>query len=139
MVNSFGTFLAARANEQIYNNCSEGSKIIYVCHLAGIIPAGPGKSHQSVRDISLFRALPNCVILEPCNGAETEQVVDYCVKEASQSCMVRLAIGPSPRLIELPEGYRLTQGRGVVLREGRDLIAFVAGPVLLHEGWDCGW
>ena len=133
VVNSFGTFLAARANEQIYNNCSEGSKIIYVCHLAGIIPAGPGKSHQSVRDISLFRALPNCVILEPCNAAETEQVVDYCVKEASQSCMVRLAIGPSPRLIELPEGYRLTQGRGVVLREGRGLIAFVAGPVLLHE------
>ena len=133
VVNSFGTFLAARANEQIYNNCGEGSKIIYVCHLAGIIPAGPGKSHQSVRDISLFRALPNCVILEPCNAAETKQVVDYCVKEASQSCMVRLAIGPSPRLIELPEGYRLTQGRGVALREGRDLIAFVAGPVLLHE------
>ncbi|MBW2581377.1 MAG: 1-deoxy-D-xylulose-5-phosphate synthase, partial [Deltaproteobacteria bacterium] len=63
IVNSFGVFLASRANEQIYNNATENSKIIYVCHYAGLIPAGPGKSHQSLRDISLFGALPNCVIL----------------------------------------------------------------------------
>ena len=54
VVNSFASFLAARANEQIYNNASERSKIIYACHYAGLIPAGPGFSHQSIRDISLF-------------------------------------------------------------------------------------
>jgi transketolase len=48
IVNSFGVFLASRANEQIYNNATENTKIIYVCHYAGIIPAGPGRSHQSV-------------------------------------------------------------------------------------------
>ncbi|MCZ7627406.1 MAG: hypothetical protein M5R38_18040 [Candidatus Methylomirabilis sp.] len=53
VVNTFGAFLAARANEQIYNNACEQTKIIYVCHYAGLIPAGPGQSHQSVRDISL--------------------------------------------------------------------------------------
>ncbi len=133
VVNSFGTFLAARANEQIYNNCSERSKVIYVCHLAGIIPAGPGKSHQSVRDISLFRALPNCTIVEPCSAVEAEQALVYCVEQASESCMLRLAIGPSPRVIPLPPAYRLTWGRGTVLAEGPDILAFGYGPVLLHE------
>ena len=62
VVNSFASFLASRANEQIYNNATERSKVIYVCHFGGLIPAGPGKSHQSVRDISLFGALPDCTI-----------------------------------------------------------------------------
>ncbi|MGD9017223.1 MAG: 1-deoxy-D-xylulose-5-phosphate synthase N-terminal domain-containing protein, partial [Desulfobacterales bacterium] len=66
VVNSFGVFLASRANEQIYNNITEKTKIVYVCHFAGLIPAGPGKSHQSLRDISLFGALPGITIIEPC-------------------------------------------------------------------------
>ena len=65
VVNSFASFLASRANEQIYNNASEGSKVIYALHYAGLIPAGPGMSHQSLRDVSLLAALPNMTIVQP--------------------------------------------------------------------------
>jgi transketolase len=133
VVNSFAAFLAARANEQIYNNAGEGTKIIYALHYAGLIPAGPGKSHQSLRDISLLAALPNMVILQPCNPAETEMVLAYCVHEARENCAIRLAIGPSPRRIVLPADYRLQFGRGVALTEGRDALLFAYGPVMLHE------
>lgn len=133
VVNTFSNFLAARANEQIYTNASEETKIIYVCHYAGLIPAGPGKSHQSVRDISLFGALPNCVIIQPCNAVETRMAVEYCVKEAEENCVLRLVIGPSPRIITLPPGYTLTPGRGVALTDGLDAVLFGYGPVMLHE------
>ena len=133
IVNSFGVFLASRANEQIYNNATEGTKIIYVCHYAGLIPAGPGKSHQSLRDISLFGALPNCIILEPCNAIETRQALNWCVNEAKESCMLRLIISPSPRAIELPADYKLGFGIGTVLRDGSDAAIFGYGYVLLHE------
>ena len=43
VVNSFASFLASRANEQIYNQASEGSKVVYALHYAGLIPAGPGE------------------------------------------------------------------------------------------------
>ena len=92
IVNSFGVFLASRANEQIYTNATEGTKIIYVCHYGGLIPAGPGKSHQSLRDISLFGGLPNCVLLEPCNATETKSALQWCVDEAKENCMLRLVI-----------------------------------------------
>jgi len=82
VVNTFAAFLAARANEQIYNNACEQTRIIYVCHYSGLIPAGPGQSHQSIRDISLFGALPNFVIIQPCNAEETRMAVEYCVNKA---------------------------------------------------------
>ncbi|MCK6625149.1 MAG: 1-deoxy-D-xylulose-5-phosphate synthase [Anaerolineae bacterium] len=133
VVNSFASFLAARANEQIYNNASEKSKIIYACHYAGLIPAGPGKSHQSIRDISLFGALPNCVIIQPGTAAETKLAVEYCVNQAEENCVLRLVIGPSPRKITLPENYNFTLGQGVALSEGQGALLFAYGPVMLHE------
>jgi len=133
VVNSFGVFLASRANEQIYNNATENTKIIYVCHYAGLIPAGPGKSHQSLRDISLFGALPNVVILEPCNAAETKLALEWCVNSTGQSCMLRLVISPSPRTIMLPDDYRFAPGKGAVLSPGADAVLFAYGPVMLNE------
>ena len=133
VVNSFASFLASRANEQIYNNATERSKIIYVCHFGGLIPAGPGKSHQSIRDVALFSALPHCAVLAPCNATETKLALEYLVEKAPEVGMLRLCIGPSPRRIELPASYRLTEGRGVALTVGRDAILFGYGPVMLHE------
>ena len=133
VVNTFAAFLAARANEQIYNNACERSKVIYVCHYAGLIPAGPGASHQSLRDISLLGELPGFTVIQPCNGLETRLALGYCVDEAKGSCVLRLNIGPSPREIVLPEGYKLVYGQGVALTEGEDFILFAYGPVMLHE------
>jgi transketolase len=132
-VNSFASFLAARANEQIYNNATEHTKIVYALHFAGMIPAGPGKSHQSVRDISLFAALPNCTILQPGTPEETTMAVSWCVDDAKETVALRLAIGPSPRDITLPSDYSLTVGRGVTLKEGNDAVLLAYGPVMLHE------
>lgn len=133
VVNSFASFLASRANEQIYNAASEKSKIIYALHYAGLIPAGPGKSHQSLRDISLFAALPNCVIIQPCSAEETRMALDYCVNKTEDVCALRLIIGPSPRRIALPSGYEFKPGVGCQLTAGKEAVMFAYGPVMLHE------
>ena len=133
VVNTFASFLAARANEQIYNNAGEKTKIIYTCHFSGMIPAGPGKSHQSVRDISLFGALPNITIIQPCNCEETKWATEYCVNQAEENCMLRLVIGPSPEKIELPKDYKFKVGVGAELTDGKDAVLFAYGPVMLHE------
>ena len=133
VVNSFASFLASRANEQIYNQASEGSKVVYALHYAGLIPAGPGKSHQSLRDVSLLAALPNMTIVQPGNSEETRALLRWAVEEAEDDVAIRLAIGPSPRRIELPAGYEPTVGWGSVLRDGEDAVLLAYGPVLLHE------
>jgi transketolase len=133
VVNSFASFLASRANEQIYNQASEGSKVVYALHYAGLIPAGPGKSHQSVRDISLLGALPGMAIVQPGSSEETRALLRWAVEDAGESVALRLAIGPSPRRIERPEGHETSPGRGAIVREGHDAVLLAYGPVLLHE------
>jgi transketolase len=130
VVNSFAAFLAARANEQIYNQASEGSKVVYALHYAGLVPAGPGKSHQSIRDISLLGALPNIAIVQPGNADETRALLRWAVGDARENVAIRLAIGPSPRRLQLPA---VAPGRGAVLHEGADALLFAYGPVMLHE------
>jgi transketolase len=130
VVNSFAAFLAARANEQIYNQASERTKVVYALHYAGLIPAGPGKSHQSIRDISLLSALPDLTILQPGSAVETRAFLRWAV-ETEGSVAIRLAIGPSPRRIELAAAVEL--GRGRFLRDGGDAVLLAYGPVMLHE------
>jgi transketolase len=133
VVNSFASFLASRANEQIYNQASERTKVVYGMHYAGLVPAGPGKSHQSLRDASLVAAIPGVTVVHPCNADETRAFVEWAVLDAEESVAIRLAIGPSPRRIELPAGYRVEPGVGAVLREGSDATLVSYGPVMLHE------
>jgi transketolase len=131
VVNSFASFLASRANEQIYNQASEGTKVVYALHYAGLIPAGPGKSHQSVRDVSLLGALPGTTIVQPGNAAETRAVLRWAVEGADGNVAIRLAIGPSPRVVEI--GGELEVGRGRLVRTGTDGVLLTYGPVMLHE------
>jgi transketolase len=133
VVNSFASFLASRANEQIYNQASERTKVVYAMHYAGLVPAGPGKSHQSLRDASLLAAIPGVIVVHPCNADETRALVEWAVLDADESVAIRLAIGPSPRRIDLPSDYEPRPGVGVTLRDGSDATLVSYGPVMLHE------
>jgi transketolase len=83
--------------------------------------------------VSLLAAIPGLTIVQPGNSEETRALVRWAVREAEESVALRLAIGPSPRSIELPPGGGVTVGRGSVLREGSDAVLLAYGPVLLHE------
>jgi transketolase len=136
VVHSFACFLSTRANEQIYNNATERTKIIYVGSLAGLLPGGPGHSHQSVRDISCLCAIPGLILLEPCNETEVEMAVDFCINGTAESCYVRLTSIPCVVQYKLPVGYRLQPGRGVPLTRPGEAIIFGYGPVLLSQAYE---
>lgn len=135
IVHSFACFLTPRANEQIYNNATERTKILYVGSLAGVVPGGPGHSHQAVRDISALAAVPGLVLLEGADEAETARALDWCLETHDGSAYLRLVSIPCSIPYRTPDGP-LTLGRGHVLRdEGRDLAIIGYGPVLLPQAW----
>jgi transketolase len=137
VVHSFACFLAARPNEQIYNQCSEASKVIYVGSLAGLIPGGPGHSHQSVRDISALAAVPHLVMAEPCCEAEVEALVDTLIDTVEESSYLRLVSVKWPMPFACPPGQRLPVGRGWVVRDsGDDVVIFGYGPWLLANAFE---
>jgi transketolase len=131
VVHSFACFLSARPNEQIYNNSTERTKIIYVGSLAGVLPGGPGHSHQSVRDISALAAMPGMILVEPSSEAEVDLLFDWCINEAPGSCYLRLVSLPWEVPYQLPIGYKIKYGQGVTLHDGGDAIIISYGPVML--------
>jgi transketolase len=131
-VHSFSCFLHSRPNEQIYNNASEGRKVVYVGSLAGVLPAAPGHSHQAVRDVSAVGAVPGLVVLEPMNAVQTHAAVDYCAT-TENSVYLRLVSVPVPQeALDAPAGPLVT-GRGEVIRTGGSIVAIGAGPIVLTE------
>ena len=136
VVHSFACFLSARPNEQIYNQCSESSKVIYVGSLAGLLPGGPGHSHQSVRDISALAAMPNLVLAEPSSEAEVEAIYDYLVNHAHGSSYLRLVSVKWPLPFAYPNGQPVEVGRGWVARDGTDAVAVAYGPWLLANAFE---
>jgi transketolase len=135
VVHSFACFLSTRPNEQIYNNATEGTKIIYAGSLAGLVPGGPGHSHQSVRDISALGAVPGMSLVEPFTESELEAVLDWAVHRAPGSVYLRLVSVPWALGFEPPWIDEVVPGRGTVLRPAGDVLFVAAGPVMVAAGW----
>ena len=133
VAHSFSCFLSTRPNEQIYNNATEQRKVVYVGSLAGLLPGGPGHSHQCVRDISSLSAVPNLVMIEPSCEEEVSLAVDYCINGTRESCHLRLVSILVQVPYALPAGYTLVEGLGAVLRNGRDAVVISYGPIMLTQ------
>lgn len=131
IVHSFACFLSSRPNEQIYNNATEMTKIIYVGSLAGVVPGGPGHSHQAVRDISALSAIPGLTLMEPSCEAEVAMLLNWAINENTESSYLRLVSLPWVLPYALPANYKPLLGKGVALTEGDDATIIAYGPVLL--------
>ena len=110
---SFACFLSTRPNEQIYNQATEKTKVVYVGSLAGLVPGGPGHSHQSVRDIATLASVPNLELIEP-----------SCEAEAALATQLRADRGarlglPAAGLDPLPDPVRAARRLRVRHRAGR--------------------
>lgn len=136
IVHSFACFLSSRPNEQIYNNATEDTKIVYVASLAGILPGGPGHSHQAVRDISSLAAVPGLTMVEPSCEAEVGALLDWAINENDASTYIRLTSIPCDIGYSLPQGYEPQRGVGVTLAEGADVALIAYGPVMLPIALD---
>jgi transketolase len=134
IVNSFASFLTARANEQIFNNASEKTKIIYMSLYAGLLPAGAGKSHQSTRDISLMSNIPNMKIYHPYDFVEAKQILRHCINKEKNNCSIRLSIGPPyPNQISLGSRYKFKDGSGNIMVKGKKNMIIAYGQLMLKQ------
>ncbi len=134
VVHSFACFLSTRPNEQIYNNATERTKIVYAGSLAGVVPGGPGHSHQCVRDIAALSGTPGFFLVEPATEAEVTKVVDFCLNRTEESSYIRLVSIPCDVPFSVQD-VPLVEGQGSAIRDGADAILFSYGPVALSEAW----
>ncbi len=131
IVHSFACFLAARPREQIYNNASEHTKIIYVGSLAGILPGGPGHSHQGVSDIATIGHIPGMIVLVPGFAEEVEPLLSWAVHDNAQSSYIRLESIPVELDLEFPTSAIYELGKGISLNKPVENKLITYGPTMI--------
>ncbi|MBX7149538.1 transketolase family protein [bacterium] len=122
---TFAVFAAGRAWEIIRQSACYPNFNVKVCAShAGLSVGEDGASHQMIEDIAIMRAIPNMKVFVPCDGAETEQVIE-AVYHLEGPCYVRLGRAKCPSVF--PADYKFQVGKGFVIKEGSDVCLFTAG------------
>lgn len=130
IVHSFATFLTMRPFEQIVNNASEGTRVVYVGFLAGIVPSAAGFSHQAVLDLAIMAAVPGMKIFEPATEAEAETALAIAL---SYEGPTYLRMNSVPPVIEEGEFIGEEEILGTSFGRGRDFLIFCSGAFSLRN------
>ena len=123
---SFAMFAAGRAFEQVRNSIGYPHLNVKIgATHAGISVGEDGATHQCNEDIALMRTIPGMVIINPSDDVETRAAVKAAYEHQGPVYLRfgRLAV---PVINDRPD-YKFEIGKGVVLREGKDVTIFATG------------
>ena len=123
---TFAMFAAGRAFEQVRNSIGYPHLNVKIgATHAGISVGEDGATHQCNEDIALMRTIPGMVILNPADDVEAKA----CVKAAYEyngPIYLRFGRLAVPVINDRPD-YKFELGKGVVLREGKDVTIVATG------------
>lgn len=123
---SFAMFAAGRAFEQVRNSVGYPHLNVKIgATHAGISVGEDGATHQCNEDIALMRTIPGMVVINPSDDVEAKAAVRAAYEYAGPVYLRfgRLAV---PVINDVPD-YKFEIGKGVVLREGKDVTIVATG------------
>ena len=123
---SFAMFAAGRAYEQVRNSIGYPHLNVKIgATHAGISVGEDGASHQCLEDIALMRVIPGMTVIVPSDDIEARAAVEaaYAYKGPVYLRFGRLAV---PVINDRPD-YRFEIGKGITLREGKDVTIIATG------------
>ena len=123
---SFAMFAAGRAFEQVRNSIGYPHLNVKIgATHAGISVGEDGATHQCNEDIALMRSIPGMTVICPADDVEARAAVKAAYEHEGPVYMRfgRLAV---PVINDRPD-YKFELGKGVVLREGKDITIIATG------------
>jgi transketolase len=146
VLNSFSMLLSLRALDQLRQSVAYTRLNVKIMGHYGGYSAGPeGASHHAIEDLAILRAIPNLVILVPCDAVETRQALRAALAYQGP-VYVRLCRNSVPAVFDTAQPFQI--GRGYELRQGADVAiiaigimaarALAAGDILAAAGISTG-
>lgn len=118
-ISTFAAFLAKRALDQIRVVIAQpGLNVKMVGSYSGILTGKTGKTHQSVEDIAVFRAMPQVVTIAPADAVELRQAMAAMMND-DRPTYLRITRDPSPTIFG--DDYAFEIGKATLLRDGGDV------------------
>lgn len=123
---SFSCFVTSRFDQIKVSVAYNNVRVVIVGTHCGVGVGPDGYTQMALEDIALLRTLPNMVVLQPADDLETEQMVEYLVRDHRQGpAFLRLTRQKVPRVHDT--NYRFRLGQPSVLREGTQLTMCATG------------
>ncbi len=127
---SYAVFASRRAYDFIHQTIAEEDRDVkIVCALPGLT-SGYGPSHQATEDLALFRAMPNMVVIDPCDALEIEQIVPAITAHRGPVYM-RLLRGQVPVALDEYD-YKFELGKAKLIRGGNDVLIVSSGIMTMR-------
>ncbi len=123
---TFAMFAAGRAFEQVRNSIGYPKLNVKIgATHAGISVGEDGATHQCNEDIALMRTIPGMTVISPSDDVEAKAAVAAAYEHEGPVYLRfgRLAV---PVINDKPD-YKFELGKGVVLREGKDVTIIATG------------
>src|SRR5699024_7443511 len=125
-VSSFAMFTAGRSFDQIRNSVGYPHLNVKIGATHGGISVGQdGATHQCNEDFALMRTIPGMVVICPSDDVEAKAAVKAAY-EHNGPVYLRFGRLAVPVINDKPD-YKFELGKGIVLREGKDLTIVATG------------
>lgn len=127
---TYAVFASRRAYDFIHQTIAEENLNVKIaCALPGLT-SGYGPSHQATEDMAMLRAMPNMVVIDPCDAHEIEQVVPALAAYRGPAYM-RLLRGNVPLVLDEYD-YKFELGKAKLLRDGADVLIISSGIMTMR-------
>ena len=129
-IGSFAEFVTGRVYDQVRQEVAYGKTNVKIASShAGITLGEDGATHQTMEDIALMRALPDMVVLNPCDFNQTRNAT---LAAAKYDGPVYLRFGRPAVPNFTPENEEFVIGKATVMSEGKDVTLVACG----HLVWE---
>lgn len=124
---SYAAFMPGRCWEQIRTTiCLNDRPVKLIGSHAGVSVGPDGATHQMLEDIALMRALPNMVVIAPCDSKEAEKAT-VAVAEDKRPNYMRLARDSTPIFTTDKTPFQI--GKAEVFKAGKDVTIIATGTM----------
>ena len=128
--NTFAMFAAGRSWEQVRNSiCYPGLNVKVIGSHGGLSVGEDGATHQCIEDFAIMRTIPGMMVLCPCDGNEMRLAVEALINYDGPAYM-RLGRAAVETVTDSIEGYKFELGKGVQLRDGKDVTIIANGSMV---------
>ncbi len=125
-ISSFAMFAAGRNFEQVRNSIGYPHLNVKIgATHAGITVGEDGATHQCNEDIALMRTIPGMTVIVPSDDVEAKAAVRAAI-EMTGPVYLRFGRAAVPVINDRPD-YKFEIGKGVLLREGKDVTIIASG------------
>lgn len=125
-ISSFAMFAAGRNFEQVRNSIGYPHLNVKIgATHAGITVGEDGATHQCNEDVALMRTIPGMTVIVPSDDVEAKAAVRAAI-EMNGPVYLRFGRAAVPVINDRPD-YKFEVGKGVLLREGKDVTIIASG------------